>query len=186
MTRQKEKELESIIIKLSNVLIDRWNKKGFLFTIKQAKISEVFYIYNFIKEHTKVLISKEDFRQDRHKIAAIFIFSLIEVDFIEIKKIPSNKTITKEEAEMWFKLILSTSFAAFIIFAFKNESLLDFTYPITTTKKPYKSFLMGLIKKMAENYSFKDTDKNKILNYIHSLSNILFLLEQYTYCNNKM
>jgi len=179
MTQNTQKDLENILIQVSNKLIlsVQENNPDYRLNIDQSKIDIIFKYYEHLKQETKKIISINEFKQDRHKIASVFVFSILSVQFVEVVKHP--KTIQKEEAQKWINYYIAILFANEIIFSFADK-VLPFKYPPTTTNRPYKEYFMALIHSMNEDIQYNDKFNQKISNYINSLSNIFFLLEYIT------
>jgi len=179
MKKNTKSSLKNLLIQISNRVVGSVQKryKEYVFDIKQSEIDVVFSYYEQLKNDTKKIISVEEFKQDRHKIASVFVFSILSVPFIEVVKHP--KTITKEEAEKWLHYNIALLFANEIIFSF-NDKKMPFKYPPTYTDRPYKEYLMALIHSMNEDINHKVPFNKTIANYINSLSNIFFLLEYIT------
>ena len=186
MNTQTKEKLTILLIKISNSIIQKVQIKypQYRFNIIQKDIDIIFKYYETLKTDTKKIISTKEFKQDRHKIASVFVFSILSVPFVLIDQTPKN--ITREEAQKWISYQIAIIFASQIIFSFNNKGL-NFKYPPKTTNgKSYKEYLNGLIHSMNENITHNSKDNPKIANYINSLSNIFFLLEYITISNHSL
>lgn len=179
MTPEKQAELSIALASDALLLASKTTSEHYRFTVKEGNIQSVFAYYDMIKQHVKSHISNDEFRQDRHKIAATILISIMEVEPIEVVKHPLG--ITTEEATRWINEKLGLGFAEYIIFSFLDIPDVSFKLPKKTTcGKPYEDFLYALTNSYYSDMEFNSNGIIKSANYILSLSHIFYLLERYT------
>jgi hypothetical protein len=179
LTEEKRKELSENAEQIAKAIIDRKTSTEYTFELKGIILDSLKY-YEEIKNKVKSFISTEEFNQDRHKIAATIVISILNYNPIEVKTYPAE--IQKAEAEIWINQIFAIMLAEYIVFRFLGKSeIQNFILPTNTTSgKSYIDYLLALIHSIKDNITHRESDIKKLSNYVTSLSNIFYLLEQYT------
>jgi len=175
MTLQKQEEIKILLETLANDYIKKSNNDNYEFRINQDDLKKIFDVYEKIKESVKPLISNEDFKQDRHKVASVFIFSIARNSFIKCIKFPQG--MDREDLLKWVNLDFSIFFAFSLIFSFlgkRLERLKILSLPTTKENKSYRDYLRALLIHLT-NVDFDD--RVVLKNNVNAVSHILYLLE---------
>lgn len=181
MTNEKREEVVVNASKIAAKLISHYTNKEYSFSLESDDISKTFIYYENLKIDVKRKISITDFNQDRHKIAATSIISLLSYCPIKVNNHPT--TVTNKEVTIWINQSLALAVAEYIIFSFLEIPYQTFVFPKTTTteEKDYYDYLMALILSIESDITRGTSGyENKVANYITSLSHILYLIERYT------
>lgn len=180
MTDEKRKEITTNTSKIAHKLISCYTTNDYKFSLSGNDIKNTFEYYEILKTEVKKKISITDFNQDRHKIAATTIVSLLVYKPIQVDQQPQD--MQQEEATVWINQTLAIAVAEYIIFSFLELQVKKFNFPKTTTQnKEYYDYLMALINSITNDITLGTGGiETKLANYITSLSHILYLLEKYT------
>jgi hypothetical protein len=167
--------LNNYLVKLSQAVASNMSDDSELFIYNDKNCDTVFEMYEKIKNDIKDSVSKNTFLADRHKIASIFIYSIIKNRPIKTK---ANSTdISDIDLEIIPNIYLAVVFAIYIMESFYEEKYkkeLKMSFPKEDGSSNYKEQFFALIKLLCNDIDSANCDKTILL----SLSHILFLLEE--------
>jgi len=173
-------DLKLKLIKLAQHIAANSSNELEVFIYQDKNLEKIFEDYEYIKNSIKNFISDKNFLVDRHKIAAIFLYSIIQNKPILIKE---NKTdIEDKELEFIINMNLAMAFGAYIIQSFYKSSTnkeIKLVVPDSNTTN-YLDQLFSLIKILTE----KITNEDKLY-LLLTISHIFYLIEKFSECKNK-